>query len=316
MARRGRFVLIAAVLGGSQAASAGVLCAPTAKVEGEPTLVVAIEPILRERGIVVIAPTTSDAGFTTECRHVAAQVASGGGRIMVWLTDPDGRRVERLTEDPAAAATLIESWARRDLVDPLFAARSSIRVGPFEPPPSTPEATTIPRSRFTVLAGADAGVSGDGAVWSGFRAHACAAIGRVCLGGTLRYGIDLEQSGDSAAFDNGRTAFDVTITAELPLRYGRLTIAPGVGVGQTSVTAKRSLVDERELEQASAFHARAAVAAAVRLSGVWSLRIDLSLDVAPLARQRLGEPDGIDRQLAASPLLHGWLGLGIAYGVM
>ena len=87
-------------------------------------------------------------------------------------------------------------------------------------------------------------------------------------------------------------------------------------MGQTSVTAKRSIVDEEELEQAGTFHGRAGVAAGVRLTGPWSLRLDLSLDIAPFARQRLGEPDGVDRQLAASPALHGWLGLGIAYGVL
>ncbi len=308
--------ILVVILADPNAADAEPSCAPAAWVTGEHALVAAIEPMLRDRGITVVDARSTDPSFPPHCRLVAAEVMSGGGRVLVWITDPDGRRIERETEDPTAAATVIESWARRDLIDPLFTARSTIQVGAFEPGPANRAVEAPAHSRFTILAGAGGGLSGDGALWTGFHAQGCAAIGRVCLGGTLRYGIDLEQSGDTAALDNGRRTFDVTITVEVPVRRGRAMIAPMLGIGQSSVTAKRDLVDEEEFEQAGAFHARAGLAAGYRLAGEWSVRLDFTLDLAPFARQRLGEPDGVDRQLAASPLIHSWLGLGLAYGGM
>lgn len=302
-------------------AAAAPPCKPSARVTGERAIVDAIEAELRERGIAVAAEAPGDAPAFADaaCRPVAAEVATGGRRIMVWLADGEDRRIERLTEDVPAAATLIESWARRDLIDPLFAARGVIPIeaaGAADAArlerAAAPAPTAAPQPGYTLAGGADVGVSGDGGLWSGVRAQGCGRIGRICLGGVVRYAFDLERSGDAKTLGTTRSALDVTIAADLPVRRGAIAIVPSLGVGVSALTA--TLPVEEEEEQVVAFHARGALAVGYTLARGWSLRADLALAVAPFARERLGEPDGIDRQLAASPKLQAWLGLGAAYG--
>jgi hypothetical protein len=302
-------------------AAADPPCKPSARVTGERAIVDAIDAELRERGVAVAAeaPVHDPAFADAACRPVAAEVATGGHRIMVWIADGEDRRVERLTEDVPAAATLIESWARRDIIDPLFAARGVIPMdgaGAADAAriqrDAAPAAPAAPPPGYMLAGGADVGVSGDGGLWSGVRAQACGRIGRICLGGVVRYAFDLEQSGDAKALGTTRSALDVTITADLPVHRGAIAIVPGLGLGVSALTA--TLPVEEEVEQAVAFHARGAIALGYAVSRGWSLRADLALAVAPFARERLGEPDGIDRQLAASPKLQAWLGLGAAYG--
>lgn len=308
-------IAIGLVLVITSAAAADPPCKPSAQVTGDTAIVSALEVVLRGRGIVVNAATAEQAAFVSSaCRRVVADVAIvDGGRLFVSITDPEGRRARRTAEDTEAAATVIESWARGDLVDPLLAARGTIEVERFGATSVDARPTALEtRPRWLVAAGGDVGGSGDGALWVGARVHGCGAIGTFCIGGTVRYAIDTARSGDSEALASGRTALGITVTAERSMRRGRLSISPGVGVGLTSVTA--TLASEGELEQASAVHARAGIAAAFAIADAWSLRLDLDGELAPFARTRIGEADGIDRQLAASPMLQTWLGIAITYG--
>lgn len=298
-------------------AAADPPCKPSAHLKGERAVVNAIEPMLRARGIEVVtaASPESPAFVAGACRYVSAEVATGGSRIMVWVTDADGRRAQRLTEDAEAAVTVIESWARGDLVDPLLAARATLDVGSFDTassPTVTSSGTTRSRPRYLVTAGSDLGVSGDGGVWASARAQGCGMIEGFCIGGALRYAIDLERSGDTAELDTGRTALALALIGERPLRRGRFVVSPGLGVGLVSVTATRE--QEGELEQASAAYMRVTVAGSVGLAHAWAIRADLAAELAPFARTRLGEADGVDRQLAASPKLQTWFGISLAYG--
>ncbi|MFN0250408.1 MAG: hypothetical protein ACKV2T_26245 [Kofleriaceae bacterium] len=297
-------------------AAADPPCKPSAQLKGEHAVVIAIEPMLRARGIDgVVAASTDPAFVASSCRSVTAEVATLGARIMVWVTDADGRRAQRLTEDTEAAATIIESWARGDLVDPLLDARATLEVGPFDTASSsttTSVGTIRSRPRYLVTGGGDVGVSGDGALWAGARAQGCGMIGAFCVGGALRYAIDLERSGDTAELGTGRTALALMATGERLMRRGPFVMSLGVGVGLASVTATRD--QENELEQASALSARIATAGALELADAWSIRADLVAELAPFARARLGEADGIDRQLAASPKLQTWFGISLAYG--
>lgn len=294
-------------------AAADSVCKPSAKVTGEAPTVVAVETVLRGRGIELVAAIAEGTAFVdTPCRHVRAEVVTGGGRIMVWITDGEGRRSQRMAEDAEAAASVIESWARGDLVDPLLAARGTIEVGPDSSSTSGVRTTASVRPHFAIVGGADLGMSGDGAVWAGGRVHGCGALGAFCLGGTVRYAIDTAQRGDTKQLATARRGLGMTLTGERPIRRGAFAIVPGLGVGLTSVTA--TLPDEDELEEASAIHVAAGLAAAYEFAPAWSLRVDLQGEFAPAARERLGEPDGVDRQLAASPKLQTWFGIAIGYG--
>lgn len=309
-----RWIVLAFVLAAASPAAAD-LCKPSTALKGERSVVTAIEPILRSRGVDVIPAAGSEppSFIAGACRHVTAEVTTGGARIMVWVSDAEGRRAERLTEDAEAAATVIESWARGDLVDPLLAARSTIDVGSFGAiSSSTTNAVVRTRPRYLLAAGGDVGLSGDGASWVGARAHGCGMIRAFCIGGTLRYAVDLERSGDTAALGTGRTALALAVTAERPIRRGSFVVSPGIGVGLISVTATRD--EEGELEQASAVDASVALAGALELADAWSIRAEIMAELAPFARTRLGEADGIDRQLAASPKIQTWFGISLTYG--
>ncbi|MEJ7596473.1 MAG: hypothetical protein WKG01_01080 [Kofleriaceae bacterium] len=309
---RAQWLGLSAVLVMSTSVAADPPCKPSAQITGESTVIRAIEVALRGRGIDVETPAPDGPAFVSvTCRRVSAEVTIGdGGRLFVAVIDADGRQTQRVAEYTEAAATVIESWARGDLLDPLLASRGTIAIGATAATVGVERARARPR--FLIAAGGDVGVSGDGALWTGVRAHACGAIGTFCIGGTVRYALDSERSGDSKELASARTALGVTLTGERPMRWGRLSVSPGAGLGLTSVTA--TLATEPELEQASAVHMRVGLAAAYEFTHAWSVRVDLDGEVAPFARSLLGDADGIDRQLAASPKLQSWLGLALTYG--
>ncbi len=302
--------------------TAAAECPPSARVTGEPAVVEAVARLLRERGVVVVDTAAEVQAFQPEgCSHVTASVATGGGRIMVWIVDPDGRRAERLTEDTIAAATTIESWARRDLVSPLLASRSMIPIDDVSTPAVTQAATSsAPGASYTLVVGIDAGVSNDRSVWTAARAQGCIRVGRVCIGGILRYAYDTHQTGATATYDTHRTGIDVSVTVGVPFGVGPLSVMPFAGLGQLGVTATRDLdpmevIPQKETEQTSAIHGVVGGSASARLRGQWSLRADVAGLLAPFARQALGDAAELDI-LPASPKLQFWFGVGLAYGAL
>lgn len=313
---RATLVIAAIVLGLTGMAAAD--CPPSASVSGEPDVVESVDRLLRERGVVVLERVGEDAAFPVEtCRHVVVTVMRGGGRIAVWITDPDGQRVERLTEDPIAAATIIESWARRDLVSPLLATRRTPVVGDTSVQAAA-VAPSEPGSRYTLLVGVDAGVSNDRSMWTAVRAQGCVRVGGVCIGGIIRYAYDTAQTGASRRWDTGRTGLDLSVTVGVPLAWRRISVMPYGGFGQMAITATRALdvsdpMPTREREQASAMHVLVGGSAHVHVSPRWSVRVDLAAHLAPFADEALGDPTD-DALLPASPRLQAWFGIALAYG--
>jgi hypothetical protein len=305
-------VTVVALLGLAGDADADA-CAPSAVVIGDDGLVRTIEAELRARGVAIAGDAERPTDVT--CAVHAEVAPDVDHHIRVTITDSDGRTVERLTADADTAATAIESWARRDMSDPLLAGHAPITPAPAPAPHALDAAALVtPRQRhIEVGAALDSGVSNDGGTWGGVRVRGCAMIGDACLGAQLRYGMDTQQTGDTAMLDNGRDALDLTVTVELPLERDRWSLVPAAGIGQTSLTAFRDVAGEEESEQSSSWHLFAGMAAGRALGGAWRARLDFGVALSPLATERLGENDGVDRQLAALPKARGWLGLGVAY---
>lgn len=283
-------------------------CTPVVRVSGEPALVGPVVDLLRARRLAVAG--------ASRCGAVSAALAAAGPgeRVRVTIVDPDGRTIERIADDVEGAATAIESWARRDVSDPLLQARA-VAVGPAPAAAAVDEPEAAPGGTRSVEVelGADGGVSDDGALWAGARARGCVQLGALCVGGLARYARDSEARGDSAEFESSRHSVSLLLTADLPLRRGRLWWSPGAGIGQASIHASRG----QDTEDTIALQLRGHLAAGWRLAGPWSLRVDLAAEYAPLANTRLGdEPDdsGDDMPLAGAPRWLGWLALGIAYG--
>jgi hypothetical protein len=307
-------------------AAAAETCAPVARVSGDPALVEAVVAKLRARGIEV-------GEVAHGCGALIAVLDADENRVRVAITDADGRTIERIAGDADGAATAIETWARPELTDPLLAARpakppvhTALTIDPEPPPPAPPAearvivATAAPVRTVELFAAVEGGLSDDGALWRSVRAQACVTIRSVCAGAMLRHVADTRESGDAAALGSARSAFDILLIAERPWSSGRFTVAPGVGIGLSSLRAERSYLGadvEDEYDESGSLHLRASVAGVFRVAGAWAVRVDLALGASPWAPTQLGELDGLPQDeppLAGVPRAQGWLGLGVAYG--
>lgn len=306
--------LAAALAGGARAEPP---CTPLVRVSGEPALAGQVIALLRERGLPVDRPG--------RCGTLTAVLTASGERTRITIVDAEGRTVERTAEDVRAAATVIESWARGDVAAPLLAGRDAparpAQTADREAPPSPPAPTIVVERLIEIGAGADAGLASDGALWTGAHARACVNVGSLCAGALVRYQIDTEARGDSIVRDTSRSALDLLLTAELPLRRGRAALWPGVAIGQTSLRATRRSQDRERIDRSS-LAVRGSAAVGYRVARSWWLRADLALGWSPFGARRLEEiaggeeePDPQDGEpLAGFAPVQGWLGVGLVYG--
>jgi hypothetical protein len=227
-----RLVVLAAAFGqlAVAAPAAGARsCGPSATLEGNGPRVAALASELERRGI----ETAPD----PECPAVHVRLKETGGRLVVTIVDEFGRLSERPTSGTAAAATLVESWAHTDVVTPLLSMRATQLQDVAPPQPhetptiAAPAAAAGPMRQVSPAASAETSLATDGSVWIGIAAGVCVPIGRACAGALVRVSMDSELTGDSRARHSGRLATDVLLGGALPLRFGRLTLLPGLAVG-------------------------------------------------------------------------------------
>lgn len=291
-------------------------CTAAAKVSGPAELVTPVVALLRERGVDV-----TDGADGASCAAVTAEVARRADeRVVVTAVDADGRQFERVADDVEAVATAIEAWARRDLTEPLLAARS-VRERPQLNDREAPPAVTIEdesaepppyRPALWLAAGVQSGLGSDGSVWNGARILGCYPIGAACIGGLVQYAYDTRRPGGSAVPSTEREVVGIYATIAVPLRRGRLALSPGAGIGPSWVLAELDIGEENDIgEVTSSPAARANVSASVRVKDAWCLHIDVAADFAPLARDVLGTAE---LPLAGAVKLQTWVGLGFGYG--
>jgi hypothetical protein len=309
---------VAAIVAAGGDARAQPACVPVVRVTGEPTLSAPVKQLLSRRGVRVSGES--------RCGTLTAVLTGRGEQTRITIVDAEGRAVERTAADAEAAATIIESWTRGDLSAPLLAARDAPprarQALDREAPPPIEETAAIDTRPIELGVTAGAGLSSDRALWTAAHAHACVTVGPVCAGALVRVSSDTESQGDSVERGTSRSALDLLLVADLPLRRGRLGLTPGIGIGQTSLRARRGS-GERERVTTTGLHLRARVGASVRVVGAWSLQADLALGASPFARKLLQEeqfgaddPADPDDALPMSgvPRLHGWFGVGLLYG--
>jgi hypothetical protein len=262
-------------------------CPPAALVEGPPATVGAVGEDLRQRGI-----ATTPAGA---CPFVRAQLFPGADGIVVAIVDTSGRSSVRTAGNPRGAATIIESWTRTDIVEPLLTPHSAADAAAL--PPRADEASLSlaaasrpPRSGppfASLTSRAEASVATDGSLWFGVSMGVCLRIGPACAGALARVSHDSGVSGDSEDFDNSRLATDVQLGAELPLESGRLTFTPGVSLGvgwmRTSGTGTSNGGTVTIDEDSGGLLAGASTRLSFALSADVGLDAGLEADVMPLA---------------------------------
>jgi len=200
-----------------------------AALEGDAELVARVGEELARRGVTI--GTGEDA--------VSAALFQEADGIRVALRDPQGRTTLRMVSSVDTAAALVESWARRDIADPLLEPRAPPPPLPPPPPRSEPAVAapvpiTPPPSQWIPVLQLS-GETWDRSVWVSGSVGACIHVGGLCLGGTARLARQLEareqQLGDRYWVAYRQTDLEALAVAELPISLGRPVLLLGVGAG-------------------------------------------------------------------------------------
>lgn len=195
-------------------------CPSAVHLDGDPLVTAPIAEALRRRGIAVDPPLSCPLSLIRVDRR------AGGLGIAI---NQEPAQSERIVSDPAVAAVLIESWIRSDLTDSLLAVPHLPPVPPLPPGPPPPAAAP-PGPGFTISLLFEVGVDKDAAVWLGGTLHGCAPVGPICLGAIVRIAADVPPMAVGTLRDQ-RLAMDVLASVIWPIRRGRWTLAPGLGLG-------------------------------------------------------------------------------------
>jgi hypothetical protein len=132
-------VMVVAALLAVPAAGRAESCPPTAVIGGPPALAAPLTRALVSRGV-QIEPAGIPAG---PCPSLNVDVVAAPEGMRVTITDPWGRRADRALANVLTAATLIEAWARMDLLQGV--ATSSTSAEPAAPlAPVAPLSSSAP----------------------------------------------------------------------------------------------------------------------------------------------------------------------------
>ncbi len=253
-------------------------CRPGVRLDGDEALVGVVSAALSERGIAT-AEADEVNGALAACAPARVTLRRRDERIAVSLAGREPA-VAREVTDARTATTVIESWVRVDVEEPLLASRTVAMVTPrpaAAAPPAPPAATTTvvapPPGNgrgVQLFALAERSIANDGTAWLGLQVGACVAIGPFCLGGRARFaaaaGPQLRQN------DLERHGFELLFDGDLPVRFGRATLSPGLGVGIGSVHTHQDGTGQSE--GTGGPHAEAHV------SLIYGLRPHLALEAA------------------------------------
>ncbi len=217
-------------------------CPPAVVLSGAPTAVADVGEVLVARGIELGA---------SDCGAIEAHLEQRGDELVIDVVQPGGAIVQRVVGEAQTAATVIESFTRTDVGDPLLAIRAvpadprpTVRAFVEEPGP-TPPPLRNPRGVHLFNA-FETSFASDHTRWLGAHLGACVMLGPVCAGGRLRLASVTDQP-DAWADLFHRRSVELLGGIDIPLAIGPLTFSPGfaAGLGQirTDVIDVRTLVD-------------------------------------------------------------------------
>lgn len=236
-------------------------CPPTVGLSGPAKLVRGLTVALVERGVRV-EPGELPNG---DCERLTVNLREEGGAVKVTILDPWGRSSERTVKELLTSASLIESWARLDLLDGVNTSTVSAPATPAVPPtpaapaapaapatpaalstPPSPEAAelqvplvpvaTTPAEASTTAVEAPATeptksltlrVLGEGAIGRDRSRWAGASAAACAHLGFVCLGLE----GRYARGDRAQNAVEALLLLEARLTLGFITFTPGVGVG-------------------------------------------------------------------------------------
>jgi hypothetical protein len=279
-------------------------CPPTVRLDGDPDLTRAIGASLIERGI------STDG---TSCPAMEIRVARRAGAIVVSNGSADGP-AEREVSDVRTAATVIESWVRTDVEEPLLSSRRMAEERGSDAAPTTvasrplaPPLSPTPALGLRAFTTAETSFGSDQTTWLGAQIGACIMMGPFCGGARIRFATVVDGPGLwQGQWD--RHAVEVLLGLDWPLSVRSLTLAPGaaIGAGWTHTHEEGT--------------SGGAQTAGVRAEAHLSLSYPVSQKLAVESTIALDFMQALDRDMSSvvplpgDPHLLGRIGVGVRFG--
>lgn len=278
-------------------------CPLAVSLTGDSHAITIVGEVLRARGLDL---------DVSECEAIRAHLDERGSSMVVHVTHPDGTTIERVVDDVATAATVIESFTRTDVGDPLLATRSVPPAPERSSSPLEVEQVVPPRSpRGVRLSTAiETSFGSDRTRWMGMHFGACIMLGPICAGGRLRGASVVRDRWDD---DIHRRSSELLAGIDIPFGVGGWTFTPGFAAGLGHI---RTRVGDAGIESGGV---RADVHATLSIP-LWRR---LALDVfaaADLTQETRGAWDDSGMMIVApvevpdEPRLLIRFGLGLSYG--
>jgi hypothetical protein len=285
--------LVSAVLGPARATRA---CPPSVRLGGDPGLVAELTPILASRGI----------GTSGDCPALPVSLQRRG-RTTVVSQGAAERLESREVNDVRTAATVIESWVRTDLDEPLLARR---RVADAESPDEL-VAAPVPEPpasrRLQVFTLGETSVANDRTAWVGFQMGACAMFGPVCLGGRLRFA-NVAEGPDDWEVLMARKEVDALLDVDAPRRVGHVRLSTGAAFGLGWI-GTHEVPETSDGRRTLGLRLEPHATASYSLSSHFAVESNLSVAVNQTIHTTTTTPE----RLPADPRFVGRIGLGLRF---
>ncbi len=275
----------------------------------EADVVASITTILASRDIV------TDGGDVTrpDCPTVHATIVRRDGHLQLAIERADQPPVERTVDDPTTAATVIESWTRRDLGSPLLGVRpvphrvatAPSRREPTEVVVVAPAPHTSTRG-LQLFAAAETAYATDHTLWAGAEIGASIGLGPVCAAARLR--VDTVADAPRAFGNFDRENQELLIGLDIPIALGHLRLTPGFAAG---LGVMHTHVEEQgQGGETGGLRADAHITLTIPLGAQLALDVALSGDLT----QATQVETSTTMQLPAEPRGIAHISVGVRYG--
>ena len=299
-----RILLLAVAMVALPRAARAEACPPSAALAGDPCLIAEVGDLLAARGI---------SGQTGRCPAITAHLERRGSALAIEVVQLDGTTVERVVDETRTAATVIESFTRGDVGNPLLATRalpsSEPRDDQLATEPTIVAQTTRAAGRGVHVFGAfETSLANDRTGWVGAHLGACIMLGPVCAAARAR----LANVVGGPGVWNGqveRRSVELLFGIDVPFAVGTWQLSPGFAAGLGQM---HTLGATHEMRSETG-GMRADVHATLSIPMTHHLALDV-FAAADLTQQTSIELGPMVAPLPPEPRLLVRFGLGLHYG--
>lgn len=288
-------------------AAAAEPCPAGVELSGDAVAVGAVGELLAARGVALAA---------TKCGVVRARIDRGADGLAIEVQQGDGTVVDRRAGEAHTAATVIESFLRSDVQDPLLAARAA----PSAPlPRADVVAAPTPMLRASrgvhLLSAFETSYASDRTSWVGVHLGACVSLGPICAAARLRAAGVVDGPGVWKGNVQGsveRRSIDLLVGIDIPFAVRGWTLSPGFAAGIGQLHTRGATREVRE----DTGRACADVHVALSIPLVSRLALDLfgAADLMQATRLEEDSPMTSGVELPDEPRFLVRVGLGLRYG--